>query len=101
MDLEKTERVNQLFDIYQELLTENQKELVIEYYQDDFSLSEIAENKNISRNAVFSQLKRVIETLEEYEQKLSLLDKRDKIFKVLEDPNLNAKTVEKIKKILD
>jgi len=101
MDLEKTERVNQLFDIYQDLLTDNQKELIIAYYQDDLSLSEIAENKNISRNAVSSQLKRITESFEEYETKLGLLDKRERILKLLDNKVITPEIVEKIKEILD
>ena len=52
---------NELFDYYGELLTEKQKEYFKFYYFDNLSLSEIAEENNISRNAVSKTLKEVKE----------------------------------------
>ena len=54
---------NELFDYYGELLTEKQKEYFKFYYFDNLSLSEIAEENNISRNAVSKTLKEVKEKL--------------------------------------
>lgn len=73
--LEKTQRVNLLMDCYLDLLTNKQKEYLKLYYQEDFSLSEIAEDLNVSRNAVYDNLKRAIALLEDYESKLHLLEK--------------------------
>ncbi len=42
------------------------------YYRDDFSLGEIAENYEVSRQAVYDNIKRTEKILEEYEQKLHL-----------------------------
>ena len=75
MDLIKREYHIALFDTYQELLTEKQKYYFVLYYYEDLTLSEIAENKNVSRNAVFDQIKKVINILEEYEAKLKILRK--------------------------
>lgn len=72
MDLIKRDYHISLFDTYKELLTDKQQEYFILYYYEDYTLKEIAENKNISRNAVFDQLKKVVKILEEYEEKLSL-----------------------------
>lgn len=72
MDLIKREYHIALFEIYKELLTEKQQEYFTLYYFDDLTLSEIAENKDVSRNAVFDQVKKVILILENYENKLGV-----------------------------
>ena len=73
--LEKTQRVNLLMDCYEDLLTDKQRQYLSLYYEEDLSLSEIAEDLNVSRNAVYDQLKRAVASLEEYEAKLHLMDK--------------------------
>ena len=75
MELEKTKRVNDLIDFYGELLTENQLNILELYYMEDLSLKEISEELNISRNAVHDSLKRSLVILENYEEKLNLLEK--------------------------
>jgi len=64
-----------LFDFYGVLLTEKQKELFEQHYQFDLSLGEIAENFNVSRQAVHDLLRRTIIQLNNYEQRLQLMDK--------------------------
>lgn len=76
--LEKTEQLNQLFDLYQSLLTEKQVLYFEHYYKEDYSLHEIAELYQVSRNAVFDQLKKVEEHLVFYEAKLHLLELQEK-----------------------
>ncbi|RKD75398.1 MULTISPECIES: putative DNA-binding protein [Sinobaca] len=73
--LEKTVRINALFDFYQLLLTDKQQKYVELYFLDDYSLGEIAEWFNVSRQAVFDNIKRTEAMLEEYEQKLGLYSK--------------------------
>lgn len=73
--LEKTNRVNILFDFYGQLLKDRQKQFLEMYYRDDLTLSEIAELMDVSRQAVFDQLKRTENVLENYEEKLQLLTK--------------------------
>ena len=58
-----------LYDIYHNLLTDKQRMYFEDYYYADLSLSEIADNYNVSRNAVHDQLKRIVGELEEYENK--------------------------------
>lgn len=84
-NIEKTERINLLFDIYESLLTSHQIQVFQSYYQDDLSLKEIAEDLDISRNAVHDVLKRVEIILEDYESKLHLLDKIEEINDILEN----------------
>lgn len=75
MLLEKTTRMNFLFDFYQALLTEKQRSYMELYYLDDHSLGEIAESYTISRQAVYDNIRRTEAMLEEYEDKLRLLEK--------------------------
>lgn len=72
MELEKNNRMNYLISFYENLLTSKQKEYIEEYYVDDFSLSEIAENYQVSRQAVYDNIQRTEKILEEYESKLHL-----------------------------
>ena len=89
--------LNTLYDIYKELFTDKQKEYYESYYFDNLSLSEIAENYNVSRNAVFNQLKIIEEKLLEYEQKLKVNEKQQKILKITEN---NKEIYEEIKRII-
>ena len=82
--LEKVNRMNELYDAYQELLKTKQKVYFELYYQDDLSLSEIAEQFEVSRNAVFDNIKRTEKLLEDYEDKLQLLDKREAREKIID-----------------
>ncbi|APH05285.1 putative DNA-binding protein [Bacillus weihaiensis] len=75
MMLEKTTRLTYLFDFYQSLLTPKQKSYMSLYYLDDFSLGEIAEEYNVSRQAVYDNIKRTDAMLEQYEEKLLLFQK--------------------------
>ncbi|MDT6980783.1 putative DNA-binding protein [Levilactobacillus zymae] len=72
MELEKNYRINSLFAFYQPLLTAKQNNYMQLYYGDDFSLGEIAEEFNVSRQAVYDNLRRTEKILESYEAKLHL-----------------------------
>ncbi len=73
-DLEKKDYYNTLYGYYKTLLTDKQQSIFSSYYEEDYSLSEIAENLEVSRNAVWDTLKKVIDKLEEYEKKLELYE---------------------------
>jgi uncharacterized protein len=75
--LEQTERINLLYDFYGSLLTDKQQQMIELYYVDDLSLAEIAEQFQISRQAVHDTLRRSAQQLEELEGKLSLLSKHE------------------------
>ena len=83
--LEKTKRINMLMDLYGELLTEKQYTYLIYYYNEDYSLSEIAEEFSVSRNAVHDNLKRAEHILEDYESKLHLLEKHIQRLKLIQE----------------
>ena len=69
----------ELYDLYQQLLTDKQRSYFEDYYFQNLSLGEMAENYKVSRNAIFKQLRIVTDKLEEYEGKLQLLEKRKKL----------------------
>ncbi len=78
--MENREYLSGLFDIYKDLLTSTEQETFISYYMEDLSLSEIAENRGISKSSVGKTLSQAEEKLKEYE---SIIGK-DQIKKELE-----------------
>lgn len=72
MEIEKTNRMNTLFEFYATLLTDKQMNYIELYYADDYSLAEIAEQFRVSRQAVYDNIKRTEKVLESYEEKLHL-----------------------------
>ena len=101
MNIEKTDYINSLLDIYAELLTPYQREIMDLYYQEDLSLKEIADEKEISRNAVFTLINRVEKILINYEECLHLLEKRKRIQDELDNEQDIVRLKEKIESILD
>ncbi|GGN49612.1 putative DNA-binding protein [Oceanobacillus indicireducens] len=83
--LEKTMRINFLFDFYQDLLTSKQKKYMKLYYLEDLSLSEISEVFSVSRQAVYDNIKRTEAMLESYEEKLNLYEKFSKRTKIMNE----------------
>ncbi|MFB1098519.1 MULTISPECIES: putative DNA-binding protein [Bacillaceae] len=73
--LEKTTRMNYLFDFYQALLTPKQRSYMEMYYLEDLSLGEIAETFEVSRQAVYDNIRRTEAMIESYEKKLHLYDR--------------------------
>src|SRR5699024_5790920 len=73
--LEKTTRLNMLYDFYAPLLTNKQIEYMELYYLEDYSLGEIANVNEVSRQAVYDNIRRTEKVLEMYEEKLLLYDK--------------------------
>ncbi|MFS1664484.1 putative DNA-binding protein [Streptococcus sp. zg-JUN1979] len=72
MEIEKTNRMNALFECYAALLTDKQMNYIELYYADDYSLAEIAEEYQVSRQAVYDNIKRTEKILESYEMKLHM-----------------------------
>ncbi len=76
-DFEKRVRFGNLFNMYGGLLTEKQQHMMEQYFYNDLSLGEIAEEAGISRQAVYDLLKRVEVSLEKYEDKLQFLKRTE------------------------
>ena len=109
--MEEKVKISILCDLYGNLLTKKQQELIIDYYNNDLSLSEIAENNNITRQAVRDIIKKGEKKLLDYEQKLKFMEKTLKQEKKLDiiieeltkiqQNSSNKKEIEKIKKELN
>lgn len=80
-----------LFDYYGELLTDKQQEFFKDYYFDNLTLQEIADNNDISRNAVHKTLNVIERKLYSYEEILKLYDKSLKIKELIKDIDQNIK----------
>lgn len=74
-ELEKLERQGLLYDFYGELLTQHQKCIYEDAVFNDLSLSEIADEQGISRQGVHDLIKRCDKILNDYENKLHLVEK--------------------------
>lgn len=94
--IDKTIRVTSLYDFYHELLTEKQRNVMELHFMDDLSLGEIADELDVSKQAVSDNIKRTIKMLEDYENKLRLYEKMqerstiiDEIREVVSQDNIN------------
>ena len=87
---------SELYDLYGGLLTEKQRQCFEDYYFDNMSLSEMADDYDISRNAAFKQVHIAMEKLQEYEGILHLKEKREKIFELIKDFPDIQKRIEEI-----
>ena len=85
---------NDLYDIYSLLLTDKQREYFEDYYFNNLSFSEMAENYEVSRNAIFKQIHIVTDKLQEYESILKLHEKRKKLEEIIKNcDNLELKNL--------
>lgn len=89
--MEKNVEISMLCQIYGKVLTEKQYEIINDYYNNDLSLSEIAENNNITRQAVRDIIKKTENKLYELENNIEFMKK------ILEEEKL----VSEIKNNLD
>ncbi len=93
--MEKFVYLNNLFDIYGDLLTEKQQEYFKEYYFNNLSYGEISEKYQVSRNAIFHQLRIIENKLFFYEEKLKIYSKKQSINDII-----NLVDNEKVKRVL-
>ena len=81
--------VTSLYDYYKGLLTQKQQEYFEDYYFDNLTMEEIADNNGVSKNAVSKSLIEVKDKLEEYENILKLYKNKQRIQEILEQEELN------------
>ena len=82
--MDKNVKVSILCDLYGKLLTKKQFEFLDDYYNNDLSLSEIAENNRITRQAVRDIIKKGEKKLFEYEEKLQFMKRMSNQEKTIE-----------------
>ena len=107
--MDKVYETSLLLDFYGQLLTDRQYEILDLHYNNDYTLSEIAEQLNISRQGVYDNEKRGRALLNEYENKLGLLSKFSqqkqkaeqvrKLFKNFETSGLSPHNVEVFERV--
>lgn len=85
-----------LYDYYGKLLTDKQQKYFEDYYFDNLTMEEIAENDDISKNAVSKQLISIKEKLNYYELILKLSNNKENIEKILKDTDYLDKIKEYI-----
>ena len=83
--------ISSLYDVYGELLTEIQKKYFEDYYFNNYSLSEISENYNVTRNAVHKSIKEE-KNLNNFEEKLGYAKK----IKRIKELNIDKRIKEQI-----
>ena len=83
--MEKIAETSLLYDFYGQLLTDKQRQVMALYHEENLSLSEIAGEYGISRQAVHDTLKKAEQSLTEYENKLGLVEKFVKSSQALEE----------------
>ena len=105
--MEKNVKISMLCEIYGKLLTEKQLQILTDYYNNDLSLTEIAENNQITRQAVRDIIKKGENKLFELEEKLLFMEKTMKQEKLLQEVLNELSKIEdassdkKIEKILN
>lgn len=77
--MEKVFYLNELYDLYKDLLTSKQQRYFMDYYFNNLSYGEIASKYKISRNAIYRQMKLIEDKLNYYEKCLNLYSKKQKI----------------------
>ena len=79
------EKNSLLLDYYGVLLTRHQQDILDEYFNEDLSMNEIADNLQISKSAVQDLIKRSLTQLNEFEKKLKLIARDQKLNNILEE----------------
>jgi hypothetical protein len=79
---------NDLIDVYGNLLTKRQLEILQLYYQEDLSLSEIHEELDISRAAIQQTIKKSMQQLEKFEAAIGMLKLKKNLYQLAQS-NLN------------
>lgn len=80
-NVEKTVLFGELFDLYGKLLTPVQENVMKDYYGNDLTLSEIAENNKISRQAIYDSVAKAQSKLLEIEEKVRAYEKINELKK--------------------
>lgn len=93
--------ISLLFDYYGECLSDKQREIFDYYYNEDFSLAEVAENLGITRQGVRDFVKRTEQQLLEYEAKLGLHAKTVQLKALCEKAKENPEELPKLFDLID
>ena len=101
--MEDKVKLTMLMDFYANLLSESKRQVMIDYVENDFSLSEIAAIKNVTRQAAYDIVKKAEQQLNGYEAKLGLVERFVKAKNMLVDlsKSMDNETKKKIETVID
>lgn len=97
---ERKDYYSSLLSFYGELLPQVTYQRMVQFYLEDLSITEISQNQNVSRNAVFESIKSGEVRLDEYEKMLKMKKQRDETLKRI-DEVLSAKDKDEIRYLLN
>ena len=83
--INKLKELSLLFDAYQNVLTDIQRDVFKQYYLEDYSLSEIAINTNTSKTSISLKLKSIENKLIKLEKNIGFVEKVEKLNKTIND----------------
>ena len=95
--MEKFVEQTLLYDFYGELLTEHQRSVYEDVVLNDYSCTEVAQERGISRQGVHDLIRRCDRILEDYEEKLHLVEKFLKIREKVEEIQNAAEEPSRVK----
>ena len=95
--MEKFVEQTLLYDFYGELLTEHQRSVYVDVVLNDYSCTEVAQERGISRQGVHDLIRRCDRILEDYEEKLHLVEKFLKIREKVEEIQNAAEEPSRVK----
>lgn len=81
-NLDKIVRYNELLNLYGNLLSQTQKEMLEDYYSFNLSITEIAENRHVTRAAVEDAIKKGQKKLDSFEKQIGNLALLEKIYEI-------------------
>lgn len=96
--MKEREYLLSLYEIYNKLLTDKEKEYFENYYYEDLSLQELADNYEVSKAYVGKYLNQIEKKIYNYEETLNLFKKNNKIKSIIKDLDKDIK--EKIEELL-
>jgi predicted DNA-binding protein YlxM (UPF0122 family) len=100
-ELTKAIRYNSLLHLYSSLLSETQREILLDYFGYNLSITEIAQNREVSRAAVEDAIKKGTRKLDSFETSLELYKKQTLILKntaILKEKFGNCEEIEEIER---
>lgn len=92
--MEEREYITSLYEIYNKLLSDREREYFENYYFEDLNLQEIADNNNISRSYVGKYIKQIEKKLVKYEESLNVYEKNNKIKEIIKCSDLKERIEE-------
>lgn len=108
MEVEKFLELNRLFDVYKDILTDKQKNILSLYIEYDLSLGEISKEINISRQGVYDAIKKSEQMLFDLENKIGYLSREEflenkvrEIQKILDENKIDASVKKRINQICE